>query len=101
MENKQIYRRDFLKYSLSALLALNFGCSIRDLLREEDEVAILYGTKYGSTRDTAAWISQGMDNNAALINIEGMDFENTLSIFKLIRILLPQYEYPFSRFFAP
>lgn len=72
-------RRDFLKYSLNVLIALNFGCSLKGLVGEGEKVALIYGTKYGSTRDTAAWIQEGLEGNAALMNVEEMDFGETVS----------------------
>jgi hypothetical protein len=55
-----INRRDFIQYSITALRALNFGCSIKGMLDDDHRVALVYGTKYGATRDTAQWIKSGM-----------------------------------------
>jgi len=72
-------RRDFLKYSLNVLLALNFGCSLKGLVDARENVALIYGTRYGATRDTAAWIKEGLDGQVMLMNVEDMDFGEAVS----------------------
>ena len=78
-------RRAFLKLScqggIGALLALNFGCSIRQALDAESNprTAIIYATRYGSTLDTADWIRQGLGNDVSLLNIETPDTSKRLA----------------------
>jgi menaquinone-dependent protoporphyrinogen oxidase len=79
MNNTKSNRRDFIKYSLTALLALNFGCSIKGLLGKDKKAALIFGTKYGSTGDTAKWVKKGTGANIDLINIEELNFEAALA----------------------
>ncbi len=37
------------------------------------KTAILYGTRYGATRDTAGWIAEGIGEEVALLDVETMD----------------------------
>ena len=75
-------RRTFLKHSsyllLSASAAINFGCAVSPMLDEEtDRVALLYGTRYGATKDTAEWVRKGITAKVDLLDIETVDFEAT------------------------
>jgi menaquinone-dependent protoporphyrinogen oxidase len=82
MHNRKSSRRDFIKYSLSAIFALNFGCSIKGLLGDgQHKTAIIYGTKYGATRDTAVWIKNGIGHNVDLLDVETLDFEKAVSAY--------------------
>jgi menaquinone-dependent protoporphyrinogen IX oxidase len=55
--------------------AIGFGLSIGRLLASttNSTVAIVYGTRYGSTAETASWIRVGLGIEAHLINIEETD----------------------------
>ncbi len=78
-------RRAFLKLScqsgMGALLALSFGCSIRQAVDPESNprTAIIYATRYGSTLDTAGWIKEGLGSEVSLLNIETLEASETLS----------------------
>jgi len=78
-------RRAFLKLScqggIGALLALNFGCSVRQAVDSgaSSRSAIIYATRYGSTQDTAGWIQQGLGSDAALLDIEMLDASQMLA----------------------
>lgn len=75
-------RRDFIKYSVATLLALNFGCSIKDLIGgKEGKIALVFGTKYGATEDTASWIREGIGEDVDLINIEELVFKKAISSY--------------------
>ena len=82
---KYLDRRAFLKLScqsgMGALLALSFGCSIRQAMDSEPDprTAIIYATRYGSTLDTAGWIKKGLGNEVSLLNIETLDAPEMLS----------------------
>ena len=76
-------RRAFIKYSghlsLTAVAAINFGCSVNPLVEEKsDRVALLYGTRYGATKETAAWIQMGIKAKVDLLDIEQISFEETV-----------------------
>jgi menaquinone-dependent protoporphyrinogen oxidase len=87
MQNQKSSRRDFIKCSLTALLALNFGCTIKGLLgRDKNRAALIYGTKYGATRDTASWIKKGAGNTVDLINIENLNFKKAVADYDLFII---------------
>jgi len=87
MSSGRISRREFIKYSSLSLLALNFGCSISKLIGDSSKnVALIYATKYGSTKDTAGWIKDGMRGNVDLLNIEDISFSDTVSKYDLLII---------------
>ena len=76
-------RRDFLLRSGIMLLsasAYSFGESIEPLIESKSEkIALIYGTRYGATEDTAKWIAKGMGStNVEVLNIETIDFEETM-----------------------
>ena len=75
-------RRDFLLgigITLVSASAYSFGESIKPFITEKsDKVALLYGTRYGATEDTARWIAKGMGTSVDLLNIESINFEETL-----------------------
>ena len=75
-------RRTFLyfggKLTLVSVAAFNFGCSIQPMIVEGDKIAIIYGTRYGATRDTAEWIAAGTGKKIDLLDIETLDFEQTV-----------------------
>lgn len=75
-------RRDFLLsigITLVSASAYSFGESLKPLIDEKSEkVALIYGTRYGATKDTAMWIAKGIGDNVDLLNIEEMGFNETL-----------------------
>lgn len=69
-------RRAFLKnggvfFALAGAYA--FGRKISEGRKKSQKWAILYGTRYGATRDTAKWIAEGMGGAVSLLDIEKMD----------------------------
>jgi menaquinone-dependent protoporphyrinogen oxidase len=71
MNNK---RRDFLKYTAIALAsasAYSFGEEIRPLI-DNEKAALIYGTRYGATKDTAQWIAKGAGDSVEVIDIENL-----------------------------
>ena len=82
MSSVKIDRREFLKFAtnitLISMAALNFGCSIKPLVEDQNKkVALIYATRYGATKDTATWIKKGVDRDIDLLNIEDISFEET------------------------
>jgi menaquinone-dependent protoporphyrinogen IX oxidase len=98
---KSINRRAFLigagKYSLYSALAFQFGCTVSKVIEGKQEVeegeqqveereptvvpssvAVLYGTRYGSTGDTADWICEGIGTTAVPIDVETVFFPNIM-----------------------
>ncbi len=75
-------RRDFLLtigISLALASAYSFGNSIKSLIDENTEkVALIYGTRYGATEDTAKWIAKGIGSSVDVMNIETIDFDETI-----------------------
>jgi len=75
-------RRDFLLSTGVALFsasAYSFGESLKPLIDEKSEkVALIYGTRYGATKDTAMWIAKGIGENVDILDIEGIDFNETI-----------------------
>ncbi len=54
--------------------AFNFGCTLSNFLKEGDgKVALVYGTKYGSTMETSIWMAEGMNRMVDVIDIEKAD----------------------------
>lgn len=72
-------RRDFLLtvgIALMSASAYSFGESIKPLINEkEDKVALIYGTRYGATEDTAKWIAKGIGRSVDVLNIENINFD--------------------------
>lgn len=72
-------RRDFLFTAGMALMsasAYSFGESIKPLINEKtDKIALIYGTRYGATEDTAKWIAKGMGTSVDVLNIESIDLD--------------------------
>lgn len=88
MSSDSINRREFLtgalKYSSLSLLAFNFGCSISTLIANRSgNVALVYATKYGATRDTATWIKDGARGKIDLLNIESISYSEISSRYDL------------------
>lgn len=94
---KKINRRQFLietgKYSFYSAIAFQFGCNVSKIIEREPQVeeveppvapgpvAVLYGTRYGSTGDTADWICEGIGATAEPIDVETVFFPNIMSEF--------------------
>ncbi len=84
-------RREFLKLSSGAVLlsmaAFNFGCSLQPLIDDKDKkIALLYATRYGSTKDTAEWIKEGLGREIDLLDIEKISFDETAKKYDLFII---------------
>ena len=79
--NRRKFLRDVSQTSLHFFVAFNLGCAIKETNKSAStkRTAIIYGTRYGATLDTAQWISKGLQGSVDLINIEDLNFENTLS----------------------
>jgi len=80
MKKETADRRDFLhiasKMAIVSLAAFNFGCSIRPSVEEDSaKTALLYGTRYGATRDTAKWVAKGAGGNIDVLDIETVDLD--------------------------
>jgi len=75
-------RRDFLLtlgITLVSASAYSFGNSIKPLIDGKSEkIALIYGTRYGATEDTAKWIVKGIDSSVDILNIENINFDETL-----------------------
>jgi len=75
-------RRDFFVTSGIALMAASaysFGESIKPLINEkENKIALIYGTRYGATEDTANWITKGMGGSVDVLNIENINFDEII-----------------------
>jgi len=75
-------RRDFLLNTgiiLVSASAYSFGNSIKPLIEDKSEkVALVYGTRYGATEDTAKWIAKGIGSNVDVLNIETIDLDETI-----------------------
>ena len=76
-------RRDFLLtlgITLVSASAYSFGNSIKPLIDDKSEkTALIYGTRYGATEDTAKWIAKGVGSSVDILNIETLDFKETLA----------------------
>ncbi len=75
-------RRDFLLSMSIALVsasAYSFGNSIKPLIEGKSEkIALVFGTRYGATEDTANWIVKGIGSNVDVLNIETIDLDETI-----------------------
>ncbi|MCW8822131.1 MAG: flavodoxin domain-containing protein [Sulfurovum sp.] len=76
-------RRDFLLtagIALASVSAYSFGNSIKPLVdNPSDKIALVYGTRYGATEDTAKWIAKGIGRDIDILNIETIDFNETVN----------------------
>ena len=76
-------RRNFLVYTAIALTsatAYSFGESIKPLVdKKTEKIALVYGTRYGATEDTAHWIVKGIGRPVDIINIENLDFDEAVT----------------------
>ena len=82
-------RRDFLLttgISLSLASAYSFASSIKPLIEgKSKKIALLYGTRYGATEDIANWIVKGIGNSVDVLNIETINFNESIEKYdKLI-----------------
>ena len=76
-----MHRRDFLLtlgITLVSASAYSFGKSIQKNIQKSDNIALVYGTRYGATEDTAKWIAKGMASSVDILNIENINFEETV-----------------------
>ena len=75
-------RRNFLLATGIALVsasAYSFGNNIKPLIDEKlEKTALIYGSRYGATADTAKWISKGIGDSVDVLNIETIDFDETI-----------------------
>lgn len=75
-------RRSFLVtagVALASASAYSFGNSIKPLIENPSEkVALIYGTRYGATEDSAKWVAKGINSNVDVLNVETIDFNETL-----------------------
>jgi menaquinone-dependent protoporphyrinogen oxidase len=75
-------RRDFLLSTgiiLVSASAYSFGESIQAHIDTRSvKIALIYGTRYGATEDTAKWIAQGIENSVDVLNIEDIDFNEII-----------------------
>jgi len=75
-------RRDFLLSTgiiLVSASAYSFGNSIKPLIEGKSEkIALVYGTRYGATEDTAKWVAKGIGSNVDVLNIETIDLNETI-----------------------
>ena len=75
-------RRNFILgmgIALVSASAYSFGNSIKPLIDEKSEkIALIYGTRYGATEDTAKWIAKGIGESVDILNIETIDFAETI-----------------------
>jgi len=78
-------RRDFLLaigIAFASVSAYSFGNSIKPLIEGKSEkIALVYGTRYGATEDTAKWIVKGIGSNVDLLNIETINFDETMHMY--------------------
>ena len=76
-------RRNFLLYTVAVLgsaTAYSFGESLKPLMNDKAPgVALIYGTRYGATKDTAHWIAKGMGDQVDVIDIENLDFDKDVA----------------------
>ena len=75
-------RRDFLVtvgITLMSASAYSFGESLKPLIGgKADKIALIYGTRYGATEDTAKWIAKGMGVSVDVLNIENINFDEII-----------------------
>ena len=76
-------RRNFLLgmgIALVSASAYSFGNSLKPLIDEKSEkIALIYGTRYGATEDTAKWIAKGVGDGVDVLNIETLYFDETVA----------------------
>jgi menaquinone-dependent protoporphyrinogen oxidase len=84
-------RRRFLKLGGTTLLlsmgAFNFGYSLQSLVGDNNKkVALIYATRYESTKDTAEWIAEGLNRKVDILDIEKISFDDTAKNYDFIII---------------
>lgn len=87
-------RRKFLnlggKVTLLAFSAFSFGCSmkaeVKKFKKKNPKIAIVYGTRYGATHDTAKWIQLGLAKKVKLFNIDAMHSFSIIKDYDLVII---------------
>lgn len=76
-------RRDFLLgmgIALVSASAYSFGNDLKPLIDgNPGKTALIYGTRYGATEDTAKWIAKGIGDGADVLNIENINFDETVA----------------------
>ena len=79
---KQMDRRNFVLtagIALASASAYSFGNSIKPFIENPtDKIALIYGTRYGATEDIAKCIAKGIGNDVDQLNIEIIDFNETV-----------------------
>jgi menaquinone-dependent protoporphyrinogen IX oxidase len=72
MSTSKLNRREFLQKTGKSLLALQFGLSLSELVKADPQkqMALIYATRYGATKDTMNWIAHGLNRQADILNIE-------------------------------
>jgi menaquinone-dependent protoporphyrinogen IX oxidase len=61
-------RRLFCATALACLLGLAFGCQPgEEVAKGQHDTVIIYGSRYGSTAQTARWIAEGMEGKADIL----------------------------------
>ena len=76
-----MHRRDFLLtlgITLVSASAYSFGENIKEETHKSDKIALIYGTRYGATEDTAKWIAKGAGASVDILNIETINFDETV-----------------------
>jgi len=76
-----MHRRDFLLtlgITLVSASAYSFGENIKEATQKSDKIALIYGTRYGATEDTAKWIAKGLGFSVDILNIETIHFDETV-----------------------
>ncbi|MGB5505846.1 MAG: flavodoxin domain-containing protein [Sulfurovum sp.] len=75
-------RRSFLLnigVAFASASAYSFGNSIKPLIESRSEkIALIYGSRYGATEDNAKWVAKGIGSDVDILNIETIDFAETL-----------------------
>ncbi len=86
----RIDRREFLsiagRYSLYSAMAFGFGCTVSKVVDDTRRVAIIYGSKYGATGDTAHWIREGIGKGAVAFDIDAISPSRIISNYDLFLI---------------
>jgi menaquinone-dependent protoporphyrinogen oxidase len=87
----KVNRRRFLKLGGRTLLlsmgAFNFGCSLESFIGDNSKkIALVYATRYESTKDTAEWIVKGLNRAVDILNIEKISFDDTAKDYDFIII---------------
>jgi len=82
--NRRKFLKDACQTSLQFFVAFNLGCAIKETngSASNKATAIIYGTRYGATLDTAKWISKGLEDSVDLINIEKLNFKKALTTYE-------------------